>query len=283
MTTRRWIAASMALVASVAVSGCGGDSDAGSKNRLDKDKPGASSGTSSEAPPVTEVDWVLPPQEGLAGAVERIEAAFAADDCDQIVELAWGGGGGLADDAVTDQCAVLEKRLDGGEPATAALGASGGVLQFAPDGASKATRAVLVVGDGGLFRPVFYDYVPASEKLSAEGRPGPFMEAAQAVVDALGAGDCDALAAVSHYTHPRSWVCDLTEASLAQSLASKERGFTALGATGEYALFAVRARNVYWVLVMARQPEHVESNADGYSKKKSPEYVLANIVRLDSP
>jgi len=271
----------MALVASVAVSGCGGDG--GSKNPLDKDKPGASSGTSSEAPPAAEVDWVLPPQEGLAGAVERIEAAFAADDCDQIVELAWGGGAGLTDDAVTDQCDVLEKRLDASEPTSAELGASGGVLQFAPDGPGKASRAVLVVGDGGLYRPAFYDYVPASEKLSAEGRPGPFMEAAQAVVDALTSGDCDALAAVSHYTHPRSWVCDLTKASLAQSLESKERGFTALGATGEYALFAVRGRNVYWVLVMARQPEHVESNADGYSKKKSPEYVLANIVRLDSP
>lgn len=279
---KRWIAATtIAVVTWWALTACGGGSDSDDGDRAPGETRSADVAAPNELPPGLE--WLVPPQEAFATAQARIEEAIASDDCAEVVALAWGGGSALSDDAAEEQCEILRKRFgDGAAAQQVEMDPAGGVAQYQSPDRGRATRAVLVVAEDGLYRPAFFDYVPKSAQLKP-GRASSFAKAADKAIAAMAAGSCRGVAEISHYTQPRSRACDIAEGALAEAVERKDRTVKAVGSSADYALFAVRAHNVYWVMVMARQPKDVRSAANAYPEGDAPEYVLANVVRLATP
>ncbi len=276
----------VAVAAALTLGACGGGDDEPDAKSSDAtsdastDATDATDGTTDTGTEPTQTSDIGAAEESFGEAVARIEDALASDDCDQIASIAWGAGEGLSDQQTADQCEVLKTRLGSEPPAqTVAMGVAGGVLAFTPPD-RKVTRAVLIADTDGALRPVFYDYVPASDKLTERGKPAPFARAAEKALKAMGKGDCDALAAVSHFVHPREWVCEMAKGSLAEAVKAKDRKLEPLGVSSDYALFGIQGNNVHWVMVMARQPETSKSAAHGYPKKKAPAYVLATAVKV---
>jgi hypothetical protein len=281
----RSLLSAVAVLATLTLGACSSGGDDPDANTSDATSDATSSGaptdgttdTSSEP---TQTSDIGAADETFDEAVTRISDALASDDCTQIAAIAWGAGDGLSVKQTADQCDVFKTRFGSEPPAkTVAMGAAGGVLAFDPPD-RKVTRAVLIADADGLLRPIFFDYVPSSDKLTGNGKAGPFAKVADKALKAMKKGDCDALAAVSHFVHPRDWVCGLTEGSLAQALKAKDRKLETLGVSSDYALFGIQGKGVHWVLVMARQPVTSKSAAHGYPKNKAPAYVLATAVKV---
>jgi hypothetical protein len=277
---QRSLVPAVALLAALTLSGCGGGDDEPDAEPSGSTSDAPTDATSDPSTEPTRTSDIGAADETFDEAATRIEDALASDDCSEIASIAWGAGDGLSDKQTADQCEALKKRF-GSEPPTGAvpMGAAGGVLAFAPPD-RKVTRAVLIADSDGLLRPIFFNYVSPSDKLTERGKPAPFAMAADKALKAMANSDCDALAAVSYYGHSRDRVCAMAEGSLAKAAKAKDRKLERLGVSSDYALFGIQGKGLHWVLVMARQPVTSKSAAHGYPKKKAPAYVLATVVKV---
>jgi len=260
MRLRALIATSVLLL----IAGCGGSGDS-----EDESTVAAQTTTQQPAPgsePAPDAEPLGPPKakESIQEAEARIAKAVASDDCDVVNELIPISRIQL----VTDTRCEYLRRLDGLEVLGSESFPGGAVIDY--QFGVRVLTAILLVDADGLYHVALYD--PYNPQESVGTKPAKqFDAAANAAVEALADGDCDAYVAILHRRFgrgaaaPENEICGLVEPSQVQAVREVDSSAEpkSLGGNGSYAFYALGTPAYNLTLVLARQtdkavPEGVE-------------------------
>jgi len=256
MRLRALIAVSTLLL----IAGCGDSGDS------EDETTGAEETTTEQPEPAADAEPLGPPEakESIKEAEARIAKAVASDDCDVVNELIPTSRSQLATEI---RCEYL-RRLDGLEVLGSESFPGGGVIDY--QFGDRVLTAILLVDTDGLYHVALYD--PFNPKESVGTKPAKqFDAAADAAVEALADGDCDAYVATLHRRFgrgaaaPENQICDLVEPNQVQAVRKVDPSAEpeSLGGNGSYAFYSLGTPGYNLTLVLARQtdegvPEGVE-------------------------
>ena len=250
----------IAVSALLLIAGCGESGDS------EDETTGAEETTTEQPEPAADAEPLGPPKakESIKEAEARIAKAVASDDCDVVNELIPTSRSQLATDI---RCEYL-RRLDGLEVLGSESFPGGGVIDY--QFGDRVLTAILPVDTDGLYHVALYD--PFNPKESVGTKPAKqFDAAADAAVEALADGDCDAYVAILHRRFgrgaaaPENQICDLVEPNQVQAVRKVDPSAEpeSLGGNGSYAFYSLGTPGYNLTLVLARQtdegvPEGVE-------------------------
>ena len=250
----------IAVSALLLIAGCGGSGDS------EDETTGAEETTTEQPAPAADAEPLGPPKakESIQEAEARIAKAVASDDCEIVNELIPTSRSQLATEI---RCEYL-RRLDGLEVLGSESFPGGGVIDY--QFGDRVLSAILVIDTDGLYHVALYD--PFNPKESVGTKPAKqFDAAADAAVEALADGDCDAYVAILHRRFgrgaaaPENEICDLVEPNQVQAVRKVDPSAEpeSLGGNGSYAFYSLGTPGYNLTLVVARAtdeavPEGVE-------------------------
>ena len=220
-------------------------------------------------------------KETLDEGVERITKTAKSGSCDEVVALF-----PLSRESpdVTSDCEFLRGALIHEVVGTEEFG-GGGAIDFETEDGIGSTAAVILDADG-RFHVAFVDGYLGGEAVGTAAPTDDWDEAAEATLNALETGDCDAFIQIAHHRFgPGSFpeeadTCAFVEASTVPSLLKRypKTELEPLGSNADYAFYGLETPTKNLTIVLARQldpevlPEGLEPLPDD-----APDFAFAAI------